>query len=151
MTDVAAADLGPDAAAAAERLGANLAIYADRVEAARTNSRLELLVGAAYLRDASELMRTEILPAATAIYKDAALELEDRYEDGTALPTAQSRSSVTAGLALLAILLTQLFVTSRSRRWLNAGLLVGRGHRRRRGRDDVAHPGSPGRRTCGVP
>ena len=61
------------AAAAAERLGSELPIYADLVEAARTNSRLELLVGAAYLRDASELMRTEILPAATAIYEDAAV------------------------------------------------------------------------------
>ena len=76
-------DLGPEAAAAAETLGSDLPIYADLVEAARTNSRLELLVGAAYLRRASELMRTEILPAATAIYEDAAVELDDRYRDGT--------------------------------------------------------------------
>ena len=31
---------------------------------------------------------------------------------------------MTAGVAVLFILLTQLYVTSRSRRWLNAGLLI---------------------------
>ena len=123
LTAVAGADLGPEAAAAAERLGSDLLVYADLVEAARTNSRLELLVGAAYLRDASQLMRTEILPAATAIYEDAAVELDDRYRDSTGRPPLVALV-VTAGVALLVILLTQLFVTARTRRWLNAGLLI---------------------------
>ena len=123
LTAVAGADLGPEAAAAAERLGSDLLIYADLVEAARTNDRLELLVGAAYLRDASKLMRTQILPAATAIYEDAAVELDARYRDGTGGPPLVALVA-TAGVAVLAILLTQLFVTARSRRWLNAGLLI---------------------------
>ena len=123
LTAVANSDLGPEAAAAAQTLGRELPIYADRVEAARTNSRLGFLVGAAYLRRASELMRTEILPAATAIYEDAALELDDRYTDGMGRPPLVA-VAVTASLTLLAVVLTQLFVTSRSRRCLNAGLLI---------------------------
>jgi hypothetical protein len=68
-------------------------------------------------------MRATILPAATAIYRDAAVELDDRYQDGTA-PSASRAVAMTCAAAVVAVGLAQLYVTSRSRRWLNVGLVV---------------------------
>ena len=100
-------------------------------------------VGAAYLRDASELMRTEILPAATAIYEDAALELDERYVDGTSAGRRR-RPGRRRGRGLAAVLFTQLFVTARSRRCSTSGS-DRRDLRRRRRRGGLARPRPPGR------
>ena len=123
LAAIAAGDLGPRASTAAATLTEELAAYNGLVEAARTNSRLGHVVGAAYLRDASDKMRLEILPAATIVYKDAAVRLDDRYRDGTRPATAWVVAA-TAAAAVLVVGLVQLYVTSRSRRWLNAGLLA---------------------------
>jgi hypothetical protein len=123
LAAIAAADLGPDARAAVETLAEELPAYTGFVETARANSRQGFPVGAAYLRRASELMRVTILPAATTIYEDSVLQLDDRYRAGTGR-SGPSLVAVTAGLAVLAIVATQLYVTWRSRRWLNAGLVV---------------------------
>ena len=97
--------------------------YAGLVEAARVNSRLGHPVGAAYLRQASDRMRQTILPASTIIYEDAAGELDGRYRAGTGAATEWIVLGA-GGAVVVAAALTQAFVTSRSRRWLNAGLLI---------------------------
>ena len=66
---IAGADLGPGARQPIATIAAQLPRYTGSVEAARANSRQGLPVGAAYQRRASELMRNEILPAATAVYE----------------------------------------------------------------------------------
>ena len=68
-------------------------------------------------------MRLEILPAATIVYEDAAVQLDDRYRDGTRRSAAWVVAA-TAAAAVLVVALAQLYVTWRSRRWLNAGLLA---------------------------
>jgi hypothetical protein len=68
-------------------------------------------------------MRSKILPAATSVYADAARGLVGRYEDATA-PAAVRAVAITALVALATIVLAHVYVTWRSRRWLNAGMLV---------------------------
>ncbi len=129
-------------------------MYNGLVEAARTNSRLGHVVGDAYLRRASDKMRQEILPAATIVYEDAAVQLDDRYRDGTRRSAAWAVAA-TAAAAVLVVAVAQLYVTWRSRRWLNAGLLAAAADRgRRRGRDVAraapsgGRPGRVARRRC---
>jgi hypothetical protein len=62
---------------------ARLPIYTGDVEAARTDNRQRLPVGAAYLRQASELLRTEILPAAGDLFSVEAARLGEDYATGT--------------------------------------------------------------------
>ena len=123
LAAIAGGALGPDATTAASTIAEELPTYAGLVETARVNSRLEFPVGAAYLRRASELMRTTILPASTTIYRAAAVGLDGRYRSGTDA-SAESVVLVAAGAVVVAVGLAQAFVTWRSRRWLNAGLLV---------------------------
>src|SRR5689334_18139163 len=55
-------------ARAAGALGAQIPVYSGLVETARTNNRHGYPIGAAYLRQASQLMRGALLPAAGRIY-----------------------------------------------------------------------------------
>ncbi len=49
-------------------LSAELPVYTDEAGTARADNRLGLPLGAAYLREASALMRGTLLPAASDIY-----------------------------------------------------------------------------------
>ena len=71
--------LGPDARSAIRAIDSALPVYAGYVESARANSRHEFPLGAAYLRRASDLMRSTILPAATDLYRQAAMRLDRSY------------------------------------------------------------------------
>src|SRR6266581_7886662 len=53
------------------RLSAGLPVYAGEVETARADNRLGLPLGAAYLREASSLMRGALLPAARDVSAQA--------------------------------------------------------------------------------
>jgi hypothetical protein len=99
-----------------------LPIYSGLVDTARANGRLGFPVGEAYLKKASSLLRDEMLPAATTLYEHAATRLDDEYNSGTS--TTEIVLVVVAGLAVLALLAgVQLFVTRRSNRILNVGLV----------------------------
>ena len=100
-----------------------LSAYAERVAAARTNRRLGQPVGAAYMRAASAQMRDEILPAATTVWRDAAVRLQDDYETGTSSswPIA---FGVAGGVVALGLVALSVFLTLRTRRLLNLGVLV---------------------------
>src|SRR5262249_34939690 len=65
----------PQAARAVATIAAALPVYSGLVETARANDRQGFPVGAAYLRQASERMRAEILPAAGSLYALAARRL----------------------------------------------------------------------------
>ena len=98
-----------------------LPVYTGLVEAARANNRQGFPVGAAYLHEASQLMRNTILPAATTTYEDAATQLAagDRAGSGAGEVTAVVVTGV--GLIFLLILM-MIFVASRTRRIINIGL-----------------------------
>jgi hypothetical protein len=111
-----------DEMGAIRTISRQLPIYTGYVETARTNSRLGFPVGAAYLRQASGLMRDELLPAATTVYSHAATRLDDAYRSGTS--KRELVLVLGAGLGVIALLVVaQLFVFRRSNRIVNVGLL----------------------------
>jgi hypothetical protein len=93
------------------------------VEAARANNRQGLPVGAAYLSQASTLMRAQILPAADRLYKAEADRLDSSYRAGTS-PVGLVALIVIAAALLLALVLTQIFVARRTNRLLNLPLVA---------------------------
>ena len=85
--------------------------YAGRVETARTNSRSGNPVGAAYMRAASAQMRDEILPAATTIWRDAAVRLQRRLRRRDLQRLVSSRFVVAGGaVALVALVALAIFL-----------------------------------------
>ncbi|GAB1513228.1 hypothetical protein [Actinophytocola sp. KF-1] len=117
------ADLAdPDSALAV--LSRELSVYTGLVETARANNRQGLPVGAAYQREASTLMRDELLPAAERLYVDETAALRDDQDQAAGIPFVE----VLLGAALLVLLFfAQRYVRRRTRRRLNVGLLVATG------------------------
>ncbi len=100
-----------------------LPIYTGLVEAARANNRQGLPVGAAYLRQASDLLKTAILPAAGQMYTTEARRLRDDYGAGTS--TAWLVAFIAAiGLALASLLYTQVYLARISHRILNTPMVA---------------------------
>ncbi|MCE7005459.1 hypothetical protein LWC34_21895 [Kibdelosporangium philippinense] len=119
----AASDIGgiPEAEKQVDTLGQQLPVYAGLVETARTNNRFGLPVGAAYLREASTLMRTKLLPAAQELYRIDVGRLTDEQDDATSFPWL----TVALTLILLgALIATQVHLTRKTNRLINVGLLV---------------------------
>ncbi|MFC4857617.1 hypothetical protein [Actinophytocola glycyrrhizae] len=105
-------------------LSRELSTYTGLVETARANNRQGLPVGAAYQREASNLMREELLPAAQRLYTDETAVLRADQDRAGGLPVVE----VLLGLVLLALLvLAQRYLRQRTRRRLNIGLLVATG------------------------
>src|SRR5436190_893333 len=73
----------PQAARAIAAIAASLPEYTGLVETARANHRQGFPVGAAYLRDASELMRGRILASAGDLYRLETLRLNDHQAAAT--------------------------------------------------------------------
>jgi hypothetical protein len=78
-------------------------------------------VGNAYLRQASKLMREEILPAATVLYAHAASRLDDAYASGTSA-TEVVLLVVVGAVALLLLLVVEVYLYRRTHRMVNVGL-----------------------------
>src|SRR3954451_10576125 len=109
--------------AAVSSIARELPVYTGLVDTARADNRQGFPVGAAYLRQASEVMRSEILPAAARIYAVEGRDLQNRYRSGA------SRAAVVTfagtGLLMLAVLIaTQVFLARLTRRRLNLPLLA---------------------------
>jgi hypothetical protein len=101
-----------------------LPIYTGLVEGARANNRQHLPVGAAYLRQASTLLRAQILPAADRLYRVEAGRLNNSYRSGTSWIGLVVL--VLVGLAVLGgLVFTQLFLARRTNRIVNVPLLGG--------------------------
>lgn len=102
-------------------LSAKLSVYTGLVETARANNRQGLPVGAAYQREASNLMRTELLPAAQDLYTTETAGVGADQDSASSLPLVE----VVLGLISLAVLFyAQRFLRRRTRRRLNVGLVI---------------------------
>ncbi|WP_028661551.1 hypothetical protein [Saccharomonospora saliphila] len=122
----AASDTGavPEAAEQIEIISRQLPTYTGLVETARVHDRQGHPVGAAYLREASALLRSDILPAAQRLYSLDAERLRESQDDATGFPWL----TAALVLALLAALVAaQLYLKRRTNRVFNVGLLVATG------------------------
>jgi tetrahydromethanopterin S-methyltransferase subunit G len=105
-------------------LSSQLPAYTGIVEDARTNNRQGLPVGASYLREASNLMQAELLPAANELYRQQSEALADDQDQASSWPIAEV---VLAIAALVVLFYAQRFVRRHSRRRINVGLAVATG------------------------
>src|SRR5439155_23381430 len=105
---------------AVQRLAAQLPVYTGLVETARTVNRSGLPLGAAYLREASALMRDQLLPAAEQLYRAESDRLAADRAGATGFPWV----ALPYGLLTLAILVrAQQLLSRRTRRTFNVGLV----------------------------
>ena len=104
-------------------LSAGLPVYAGEVETARADNRLGLPLGAAYLREASSLMRGTLLPAAREVSAEANSQVLAASGRATGLPLAMIllALAVVAGYTLVRV---QRWLFQRTHRMLNPGLVV---------------------------
>jgi hypothetical protein len=119
----ASSDVGgvPLAESRVRELNQQLPVYTALIETARTNNRQGFPAGAAYLREASGLMRSKILPAAQDLYRIDFERLRAEQDEARAVPWI----TVTLAVLLLAALIgTQMYLTRRTNRLINVGLLV---------------------------
>jgi hypothetical protein len=119
----ASADAGDVSAAQSQvdELSQQLPVYTGLVETARAYNRQGYPAGAAYLREASGLMRAKLLPAAQELYSIDFNRLAAEQEQARTFPF------LSLGLVLVlvaALIATQLYLTRRTNRLLNVGLVV---------------------------
>lgn len=105
----------------ADVLNKQLPVYAGLVETARANNRQGFPAGAAYLREASALMRSELLPAAQDLYRIDVERLSAEQDDASGFPWLAA--VLVVGL-LGALIVAQVYLTRRTNRLLNVGLLA---------------------------
>src|SRR6266704_1004182 len=91
-------------------LSGRLPAYTDEVGTARADNRLGLPLGAAYLREASALLRGTLLPAASDIYTRESAQLTSASAQATGLPLIVIAVVAELGLG---------YVLYRSSRWLS--------------------------------
>jgi hypothetical protein len=91
-------------------LSGQLPAYTDEVGTARADNRLGLPLGAAYLREASGLLRGTLLPAASDIYTRESALLTSASAQATGLPLIAVAAVAGLGLG---------YVLFRSSRWLS--------------------------------
>jgi len=104
-------------------LSKGLPVYTGEVETARADNRLGLPLGAAYLREASTLMRRTLLPAARDVSEQANARLTAASGQATGLPLALILL-VAAGLVGYVLYRAQRWLFQRTNRRLNPGLAV---------------------------
>jgi hypothetical protein len=110
---------GAASSSSVRTLATELPVYTGLVETARTDNRLGYPVGAAYLREASGLMRTTLLPAAQDVYVTETRQLAGDHDAGGQYPYVAVPLGV---IALAALLFVQRYLTRRTRRFVNPGL-----------------------------
>jgi hypothetical protein len=125
--ELAAISRTAGATAAVERsifaINAQLPIYTGLVENARSNNRQGFPVGAAYLRRASETMRTAILPNVLSIYREEASKLRAAYDSGASQTGPLFLLGIAAALVVL-IVGVQFWLARKTHRIFNLGWLV---------------------------
>jgi hypothetical protein len=107
-----------------DELAQQLPVYTGLVETARAYNRQGYPAGAAYLREASGLMRAKLLPAAQELYEIDSARLAEAQDDASSVPW------FALGLAIVllgALVVAQLYLTRRTNRLLNVGLVVATG------------------------
>jgi len=104
-------------------LSADLPVYTGEVETARADNRLGLPLGAAYLREASGLLRGTLLPAASDIYTKESGLLTSSSAQATGLPLIVFAVVVGLGVGYL-LYRSWRWLTRHTHRVINYGLLV---------------------------
>ncbi|HET8684923.1 MAG TPA: hypothetical protein VFM54_24085 [Micromonosporaceae bacterium] len=112
---------GTVAAAELTVLGMQLPVYTGLVETARAVNRQGFPLGAAYLREASWLMRSTLLPAAQRLYDSEKVRLARAQDRAAAFPWAFVGL---AGLTLVALVAAQVYLSRRTHRLVNIGLAL---------------------------
>jgi hypothetical protein len=104
---------------AVDQIAALLPVYTGLVETARTYNRINLPLGAAYLREASGLMRGQLLPAAERLYQSRTTRLATDRGAAAGLPWV-ALLLILVSLGALAV--GQAYLIRRTRRVVNLGL-----------------------------
>jgi hypothetical protein len=120
----AASDSAGAAAPQVDMLNEQVPVYTGLVETARANNRQGFPAGASYLREASDLMRAKILPAAQDLYRIDTERLSTEQDGATDFPWL---ATLLALALLAALIVTQVHLTRKTNRLLNVGLLVATG------------------------
>jgi hypothetical protein len=107
--------------AAVAALTASLPTYTSLVETARTYNRLNLPLGAAYLREASGLMRESLLPAASRLYQ---WETDRLGSDRSGAAEVPWLAIPLVLISLAALIYLQRYLYRRMHRVLNVGLVT---------------------------
>jgi hypothetical protein len=104
-------------------LATDIRLYDGEVQTARADNRIGLPLGAAYLREASALMRGRLLPKAKDLYAAENASLHGTSAHATGLPLIGGTAA--AGLAVaVAFCLASRWLGRRTNRVLNIGLLA---------------------------
>jgi hypothetical protein len=124
-TSMEGAATGSTAASATSKdlltLSTDLPVYTGEIETARADNRIGYPVGAAYLREATTLMNSSLLPAAEGLYTAENAQLTATSAGATGLPLVLA--TIVAGLVLGYVLYwTSRWLTRRTNRVLNPGL-----------------------------
>jgi hypothetical protein len=106
---------------AVAEISAQLAAYTGLVESARANNRQGFPVGSAYLREASSLMQTTLLPDAEKFYTGTLARVE---QDQRAVGSRPAVSLVPLVVVLAVIGIGSAVVSARTNRRFNVGLLA---------------------------
>jgi hypothetical protein len=121
---VAARGAAAETAGPITELATQIPVYVGLVETARANNHQGFPVGAAYLRDASRLMRERLLPAARNLRDIEARNQAADVDTADGFPYAL----VLLGLVLLACLIAaQRYLTRHTNRLFNIGMLAATG------------------------
>jgi hypothetical protein len=121
LTDVSAGTTDTKTRTAVADMSAKLAAYTGLVETARANNRQGFVIGSAYLREASSLMQTSMLPSAQKIYSENLASLNDDQHNVASLPTI---SLALLGVVLAAIVVGSVILVGRTNRQFNLGLIA---------------------------
>jgi hypothetical protein len=98
-------------------------VYTGLVEQARANNRQGYPVGTAYLRKASGLMHSTILPAAGSLRHQSSLRLAAGYPGASSQAGVRGIQAV-AAILLVALVVAQVFLRRHTNRDLNLGLVA---------------------------
>jgi hypothetical protein len=131
LADIARAETYLEAATAAAAnqrpgpeltvLSTEIPVYTGLVETARADNQQGLAVGAAFLGEASYLMRAALLPAANRLYQQENARLSTADQQATGLPILAVLVALAAGYVLLR---AQRWLRRRTHRRLNYGLVA---------------------------
>ncbi|MFG2191665.1 hypothetical protein [Streptomyces sp. NPDC048639] len=117
----AASDSSDPAGRHVRTLNEQLPVYTGLIEQARANGLQGLPLGGAYLRHANDRMRSELLPAARALYDAETDRLGSDYDDAEAWPWPALGSGV---IALAVLVWAQRRDHRRTNRVFNPGLVA---------------------------
>lgn len=121
LVRLAAGVSAENADAPLRQISANLPVYTGIVETARALNRQQLPLGAAYLREASALMRDALLPAAQRLYTAVSEQLADARDDASAVPWF---ALPLLFLTLIGLIFVQFLLARRTNRVFNPGLVA---------------------------